>query len=404
MFKRSSKVMFKRRRKLLPALLLLIFSLTGLIIAYQLVAKSPIFTTSRAAEGLTEYNNIIYGSAIAYTGGRVNLKMDIYVPKQATATNRLPVVIYLPGGSFKAAPRSWVQPSAMELAQSGYVTAAVEYRVRPEETVSYAAPDKALPVILDAQHDVQAAVRFLRANADKYNLDPNRVGVVGISAGAITALYVGYNYEDPGDSGNPGYSSRVQAVVSIAGAMIQPENYMASGDPPLLMFHGEKDGAVPFAMAEKTRDAAKNVGIPVKFISFPNQQHVIWNNKEIEPNTNNFLKQYLKDVSATPLPSPSPQPSPTGDNTKPTEENTPPNQNTAGQTHSVQKPGGKTQTENLLCSLTNGYLQAKGQLTEEELKQLDHLIAKYHNLSILAELGISSADDLMVYYQQNCIN
>lgn len=76
-------------------------------------------------------------------------------------------------------------------------------------------------MMYDATEDARAAVRFVRKNAKDYNLDVNRVMVMGESAGAITSLYLGYIKEASGEgnSGNPGYSSQAQAIGAISGAL-----------------------------------------------------------------------------------------------------------------------------------------------------------------------------------------
>jgi poly(3-hydroxybutyrate) depolymerase len=78
------------------------------------------------------------------------------------------------------------------------VTTSIDYRLRSGNLGQ---------AITDAQHDAQAAVRWLRRHADQYRIDPERIAIGGTSAGAITALYVGNHAEDPGTSGNPEFRS-----------------------------------------------------------------------------------------------------------------------------------------------------------------------------------------------------
>ena len=90
-----------------------------------------------------------------------------------------------------------------------------------------------------AKDDTQAAVRWLRANAARYRIDPTRIAVGGGSAGAVTALLVGAFSEDVGGGGNPGFSSKVGGVVSISGTLpAEFDDLFGAGDAPTLLFVG----------------------------------------------------------------------------------------------------------------------------------------------------------------------
>ncbi len=136
-------------------------------------------------------------------------------------------------------------------------------------------------------------MRFLRANASTYGIDTTRIASAGTSAGAITALHVAYNSEDPGTSGNPGPSSAVRSAVSLSGArFIGP---ITAADPPSLLFHGTNDVVVPYQWAVNTVNAVNAAGVvsilhtfqgaghvPISGSNFPNFQIVI-------DETRNFL-------------------------------------------------------------------------------------------------------------------
>src|SRR5206468_9318320 len=96
----------------------------------------------------------------------------------------------------------------IRLAQKGYVAVTVTYRLAPK----YQFPA--------AVHDTKAAVRWVRANAAKYHVDPDRIGVTGGSAGGHLAQFLGVTANVPefeGDANNPGVSSRVSCVVNVYG-------------------------------------------------------------------------------------------------------------------------------------------------------------------------------------------
>ncbi len=140
--------------------------------------------------------------------GDRQLTLDLYKPK--ADTNPLPTVIFIHGGGFyKGAPSSYTA-MAMELAKQGYITLNIYYRLSGE------APFPA------AIQDCKAAVRWARANAKTYNIDPHRIGSVGGSAGGHLSGLLGTSgpatYLE-GHSANTNYSSVIQACVVMAGGM-----------------------------------------------------------------------------------------------------------------------------------------------------------------------------------------
>ena len=99
---------------------------------------------------------------------------------------------------------------------------------------------------VDAQHDAQAAVRWLRAHAAQYGVDPDRIAIGGGSAGADVALLVGAHSEDPGTSGTPGESSKVGGVVSISGVLpAEGQALLGAGRRATLWFIGTEDPLIP---------------------------------------------------------------------------------------------------------------------------------------------------------------
>ena len=195
-------------------------------------------------------NGIQYGSALDENGAEEALRLDLFRPTDDDQGLR-PAVVWLHGGSFQQGGKGQVTEFSRRFSQRGYVAAAVNYRLRENDVFDYTNPDDELAqqVKLDAQHDVQAAVRWLRANADAYSIDADRIFVVGYSAGGTTALRVASSPDDPGTSGNPDYSSSVKAAVAIAA---YPENgTLESIEGRTLLIHGENDAKVPLEMVEE---------------------------------------------------------------------------------------------------------------------------------------------------------
>lgn len=215
------------------------------------------------------------------------LELDILAPEHLGGT-RVPAVVYVHGGGWAGGERSWT-PNRI-LAESGFFTVSVSYRFSSQ-------------AIFPAQiHDVKAAIRWVRANADRYGVDPARVGIWGHSAGGHLAALAGVTSGMPemeGTSGHAGHDSSVQAVVPIsapldflvdwyavqritnweetAGVASQlfgglPEHnrelarlasplwHLDRISPPHLLIHGEMDDVVPVTQARAYVSALRQLG------------------------------------------------------------------------------------------------------------------------------------------------
>jgi acetyl esterase/lipase len=224
----------------------------------------------------------------------VALKMDIYYPK--VANGAVPAVLYVHGGGWtRGDKRAGVGTEDIpELATRGYLVAAINYRL---------APQYKFPAQIE---DVKCAVRFLRANAAAYGIDPNHIGAWGGSAGGHLVALLGVTDATAGFEGNGDYadqSSRVQAVVDMFGPtdlsavfqgaapplMVQvfgttdknsdiikrasPVTWVSSDDPPFLILHGEKDTLVPLSQSEIFYDRLVAASVPATLITVKNAGH-----------------------------------------------------------------------------------------------------------------------------------
>ena len=228
------------------------------------------------------------------TADGVPLKMDIYYPEFATAA--APAVIYVHGGA-------WIQGDKNEgagiieipeLRSRGYLVAAVNYRLAPE----YKFPAQI--------EDVKCAVRFLRANAAAYGINPARIGAWGGSAGGHLVALLGTSDPSSGFEGDGGYadeSSRIQAVVDMFGPTdlkalslegdprflllifgtinrnanivkrANPITWISSDDPPFLILHGENDELVPVDQSEIFYNGLVADGVPATLVIVENAGH-----------------------------------------------------------------------------------------------------------------------------------
>jgi dienelactone hydrolase len=227
--------------------------------------------------GHTVTSNLQYGSAPDLQGNPVALRLDLYRPAGDTQTSR-PALVWAHGGSFISGSKTNTVPVdvATTFARRGYVVASIDYRLlAPAGCAANPGQAACITAAIEAQHDMQAAVRWLRANASTYGVDPARIGVGGESAGGIMATLTGLRPDDPGSSGNPGFPSGVRGFVSVAGGL--PNGLFASaGDAAGLLFHGGADRVVPPDWSTQTAIALLNAGVPAWLQIQDGAGHVPW--------------------------------------------------------------------------------------------------------------------------------
>jgi acetyl esterase/lipase len=237
--------------------------------------RDAIFASLTITKGLT------YGSAPDGVGNPVTLTLDMFRPTGDTQTSR-PAIVLIHGGGFSGgdSKNGAMVKMANAFAQRGYVAVSINYRLlntAHEKCGVEAQPSQTcITAALAAQHDAQAAVRWLRRNAATYGIDSTRIAVGGGSAGAATALTVAVNSTDPGTSGNPGYSSKVDAAISISGALpgTFAKSFFDAADSPTLMFEGTADTVVPYPAAAQTAAEMRSAGINVVFEALQGGGHV----------------------------------------------------------------------------------------------------------------------------------
>ena len=228
-------------------------------------------------EGIVYEKDVVFGR-----GGDTELHLDIARPEKAGKA--LPCIVVIHGGGWRGGNFKLHVPQILEFAKAGYVSATIQYRLVPVGR---------WPAQIE---DVKCAVRYLRAQSDKYGIDKSRFGAIGFSAGAHLSMLLGTMDEKDGlegNGGNPRESSKVQAVVSYFGptnlaaqdfpanvnGMIydflgalpeeKPENFKAASpvsyidksDAPTLMFMGTKDRLVPYNQAYLLADALTQAGV-----------------------------------------------------------------------------------------------------------------------------------------------
>ncbi len=229
--------------------------------------------------------------------------MDIYQPAGASSHPR-PTVLYIHGGGWSkgssalGAPSGIVARVATGLLQAGFVVASINYRL---------APQYRWPAQID---DAACAVRYLRAHAATYDVDPNRMGAFGGSAGGHLVSLLGTAPPSAGyDVGQYlNESSALQAVVDLWGpadltaqpwppaatqafttlfgvmpdrgspllAEASPVTFVAANDPPFLIVHGLQDATVPVSQSQEFYSRLQAAGVPSTLILVQNAGHGLW--------------------------------------------------------------------------------------------------------------------------------
>ena len=249
-----------------------------------------------AQHGTALAEEIVFEKGIEYSNpDDQHLQLNIAHPK--TAKGPLPAVLCIHGGGFRAGTRDSYDSLCQKLAERGYFAATVTYRLAPK----YQYPA--------AVHDVKAAVRWLRANADKYNIDPGRIGVVGGSAGGHLVQYLGVTGDVEqleGNGGNPEQSSSVTCVVNYYGPSDLTKSYGKSVDAaevlplwlggdatqehrrhilasplywvtptaaPTLLIHGSEDPYVNIEQAEWIYEKLQAAEVEVEFLRLEGAGH-----------------------------------------------------------------------------------------------------------------------------------
>lgn len=162
----------------------------------------------KSREVLSLVTNVTYANVPSWYGAtRRDLHMDLIIPKNRDGHAPCPALVWFCGGAFRVMDRSVWMPELMRFAEAGFVVASVEYRTGNEAV--FPAP----------LYDAKAAIRFLRANAEAFCIDPNRIASMGESAGGALACLVGVSGTDRSADQEPyaEYPSNVQAVVDYYG-------------------------------------------------------------------------------------------------------------------------------------------------------------------------------------------
>lgn len=260
--------------------------------------------------------------------GKRPLLLDILRPEEPPK-GKLPVIVFIHGGGFSKGNKEMGLRDNARLAERGYFTVTIEYRLSGEA------------IFPAAIEDCKASIRWIRAHAEEYGVDPERIGVWGTSAGGNLSALVGTSgdvEELEGDGGNADQSSRVTCAVDCFGPsdflsimehrggegrgeygyiggpfdehedlarLASPRWHVTEDDPPFLIMHGTEDPVVPFAQSEELNEALSEAGVDVTFVPVEGAQHGWGPNADAEARMDAFFDKHLKgedvEVSSDPI-------------------------------------------------------------------------------------------------------
>ncbi len=240
---------------------------------------------------------VVYGK-----GGERELKADLYIPEGLTAEKRVPGILVVHGGGWTQGSRAGAVEVALgqRLAREGMVAMSIEYRLI-RDSADGTSIENQWPAAID---DCRQAVRWLRENAERLHVDPERLGAIGGSAGGHLVSLLGTT-----DVAQPGeVSTRVQAVVDVFGpadltgdyshlplgenATVQDliDRFVGKGNTKnqraaspifhiddqsaaFLIFHGTDDRIVPVDQSRRFHQALKEAGRPVEYVEYEGEGH-----------------------------------------------------------------------------------------------------------------------------------
>jgi len=276
---------------------------TMMKIAYFLGFIKIVNLEPEVPDSIEEYKDIEYKKI-----GDVSLKLDIY--KLKSLKRATPVLIFIHGGAWRTGKRSDYLPYLVDFAKQGYVTATISYRLIKKAKFPAAVKD------------VKCAVKWIRAHADEYMIDPAKIAVIGGSAGGHLSMMIGFSSDETefeGECGCDSVSSRVQAVVNLYGPsdltteyalsrrevtdFIEPSfdeapelyqkaspiHFITEDDPPTLIFQGTIDELVPVRQSDLLKKKLDGVGVPNEYHRLTGWPHTM----DVAEPVNRYCQHYM---------------------------------------------------------------------------------------------------------------
>jgi len=275
--------------------------------------EDMINTTPEIPDDIEEFKNIEYKNI-----NRKSLQLDIY--KQKNVEESAPLLVFIHGGGWQKGERSDYLIYLIDFAKRGYITATVSYRLLK---------DSPYPGCVE---DINDAVQWFFQNDEKYGYDPDRIALIGGSAGAHLALLGAYGWESSqvlSDSiQNEKLNHKIKAVVDIYGPvdlttdyastqslvtsfMVRPYSeipelykegspleYADSDAPPTMILHGTSDNLVPIIQSDRLKMKLDSLGVPCVYYRVPLWPHAMDVAQRVNDYSqlkmSEFFEEYLK--------------------------------------------------------------------------------------------------------------
>ncbi len=242
-----------------------------------------------------------------------SLQIDFFIPENQNKP--LPLLLFIHGGGWKGGKRSDYLVYLIAFAKKGYATATVSYRL---------VKDAPYPACAE---DITDAIRWLSENGDVYGIDPDRIALIGGSAGAHLALLGAYGWNKPGKGNDAnaftGPCNSIKAVVDIYGPadlttkyarnhplvknfmarsweeapelyrQASPITYLDKSDPPTLILHGTSDRLVPVSQSDNLKTKLDSLGIPSTYHRLPGWPHAMDQSKRVNDYCQSAIHDFL---------------------------------------------------------------------------------------------------------------
>lgn len=325
------KIDWKLRRVVLSSLLLV--GLAGFAGAEAAHYPSKTLEVAPTKTEVKQVSGVVYEQVPSRGYPNVPMQLDLLQPQKKT---RMPAIVYVTGGGFINANKDNGVQLRNYLAEKGYVVASITYRVAP--TAKFPQP----------LEDVKASIRYLRAHADQWNIDKDRIGIIGGSAGGYLSAFAGttsgtktfdkgenlqessrvscavdlYGLSDLSQVGMD-YSPEVQQLHKSAGATealwvngspvfggkdggvladpkateaANPIAYIGKNSAPMLLMHGTADKVVSPGQTDLLYQALKAKGVPAERYEIPGAAHggVYWVQDKVLQVIGDFFDRYLR--------------------------------------------------------------------------------------------------------------
>lgn len=279
------------------------------------VVKS-FLSTCKNTSYTTAIDSIYTESANTYKGHLIktyktveglDLDLHIFLPDTSSQKNKKSVIVYFHGGSWTEGTPEWDFYNCANYAKKGWVAVAVEYRIADRhETTPF-----------EAVKDARSAIRWLRMNAELYNIDTAKIVASGNSAGGHLVLTAAMANEINENTDNLNFSASPNVLLVNSGVFdlssdastawiskgltdksyvqkISPQHLLKKGLPPMLIVHGTNDQSVDYSTAKFFAEEMKKMGNDIEFHTVEGAHHYIWYDRRFSGKVAEMRKEFLK--------------------------------------------------------------------------------------------------------------